>query len=33
MGFPRSRDELDAMPLGFCEPDLSALVQADIARR
>ncbi len=33
MGFPRSRDELDAMPLGFCEPDLSALVQAGIARR
>lgn len=33
MGFPRSRDDLDAMPLGFCEPDLSALVQAGIARR
>lgn len=32
MGFPRSRDELDAMPLGFCEPDLSALVRAGIAR-
>lgn len=33
MGFPRSREELDAMPLGFCEPDLSALVRAGIARR
>ncbi len=33
MGFPRSRDELDAMPLGFCEPDLSALIRAGIARR
>lgn len=33
MGFPRSREELDAMPLGFCEPDLSALARAGIARR
>jgi len=30
--FPRNRDELDALPEGFCEPDLSALVAAGIAR-
>lgn len=30
--FPYSRDELDALPEGFCEPDLSALVAAGIAR-
>ena len=30
--FPRNRDELDALPEGFCEPDLSALVEAGIAR-
>lgn len=33
MGFPSSLAELDAMPEGFCEPDLSALVAAGIARR
>lgn len=31
-GFPRSLGELDAMPEGFCEPDLSALATAGIAR-
>jgi predicted Zn-dependent protease len=31
--FPNSLAELDALPHNFCEPDLSALVQAGIARR
>jgi hypothetical protein len=31
-GFPRSLPELDAMPEGYCEPDLSLLVGAGIAR-
>ena len=30
--FPRSLSELDATPENFCEPDLSALVAAGIAR-
>ncbi|HAY11192.1 MAG TPA: hypothetical protein DCY18_14900 [Thauera sp.] len=30
--FPRSISELDATPENFCEPDLSALVAAGIAR-
>jgi hypothetical protein len=32
-GFPRSLAELDAMPEGFCEPDLSVLAAAGLARR
>lgn len=31
--FPASLDQLDAMPESFCEPDLSVLVDAGIARR
>jgi predicted Zn-dependent protease len=31
-GFPRSVDELDALPEGFCEPDRTLLVNAGIAR-
>lgn len=31
--FPRNVQELDALPEGFCEPDLSVLVQAGIAKR
>jgi predicted Zn-dependent protease len=33
MGFPSSLAELDAMPEGFCEPDLARLAEAGIARR
>lgn len=32
MGFPASISALDAMPEGFCEPDLARLVAAGIAR-
>lgn len=32
-GFPRNLGELDAAPAGYCEPDLSVLVSAGIARR
>jgi len=31
MGFPSSLAELDAMPEGFCEPDLARLVAAGVA--
>ncbi len=31
-GFPRSVGELDAMPAGYCQPDLTTLVAAGIAR-
>lgn len=31
-GFPRSLGELDSMPLGYCEPDLSILVEAGLAQ-
>lgn len=31
-GFPTSLNELDALPLGYCEPDLTRLVAAGIAR-
>lgn len=30
--FPRNIDELDAIPAGYCEPDLAALIAAGIAR-
>lgn len=30
--FPRSLSELDSMPSGYCEPDLSVLVAAGLAR-
>ncbi len=30
--FPRNLAELDAMPEGYCEPDLSALITAGVAR-
>lgn len=30
--FPRNLDELDAMPAGYCEPDLGVLTAAGIAR-
>lgn len=30
--FPRSLSELDSMPSGYCEPDLSILVEAGLAR-
>ncbi len=31
-GFPRSLGELDSMPSGYCEPDLSILVEAGLAQ-
>jgi len=33
MAFPASLTELDAMPESYCEPDLSRLVAAGVARR
>jgi len=31
-GFPRNLGDLDAMPAGYCEPDLTILISAGIAR-